>query len=377
MINSARLLQTFLELVQTDSLSLRERKVGQYILRVLAELGLKVKVDDAAEKIGGEFGNVIAVLESNCEGADAVLLNSHMDTVGPAEGIKPLVIDGIVRSDGKTVLGADDKAGIAVILEGLRSVLESGMEHGRIEIAFTVAEEIGLLGSKNLDLSEFEANHVFILDGEGEVGGIVIRAPSQNSIKATFKGKAAHAGLNPEEGVSAIRAAAEAISCMKLGRIDKETTANVGIMRGGRAANIVPEEAYLEGEARSLSEEKLESQTREMEKCLEEAASRLGAQVETVITRAYSAFNLSPENEIVKIAAEAAGNLGIKARLTATGGGSDTNVFNEAGLPAINLSVGYENVHTTREKVPVENLEKAARYLFEIISVVASHRRRE
>jgi tripeptide aminopeptidase len=297
-----------------------------------------------------------------------------MDTVGPGEGIRPLVVDGVVKSDGNTVLGADDKAGIAVILEALSSVLESGMKHGRVEIVLTVAEEIGLLGSKNLDLSQLQARRVFVLDGEGEIGGIVVRAPSQNSIRATFKGRSAHAGLNPEAGINAIDAAAEAITCMTLGRIDEETTANVGIIRGGRAANIVPDEAYLEGEARSLSEESLDRQTREMEKCLQEGATKLGAQVEALVTRAYSSFNLGLQDAIVKIALEAAENLGIKARLASTGGGSDTNVFNESGLPAVNLSVGYENVHTAREKIPVKNLEKAAQYLVEIISVVASHR---
>lgn len=371
LVNSARLLETFLDLVKIDSLSLHERRVGDYICSLLSSLGLQVRIDGAAEKIGGEFGNILAFLESNCQGVDTILLNAHMDTVGPGEGIKPVIAGGLVKSDGKTVLGADDKAGIAVILEALQVLAEQGIKHGSIEVAFTVAEEIGLLGSKNLDLSQFAVKHVFILDGEGEVGGIVVRAPSQNSLKATFRGKAAHAGLSPEEGISAIQAAASAISCMNLGRIDEETTANVGIIRGGIAANIVPEEAYLEGEARSLSEQKLEQQTREMERCLQEGAAKVGATVETVVARAFSSFNLGAEDEIVKIAVEAAKNLGLQPKLVATGGGSDTNVFNEAGLPAVNLCVGYKNVHTTEEKVHVEDLEKATKYLLEIIAVEA------
>ena len=376
LVNSARLLETFLDLVKIDSLSLHERRVGNYICILLSSLGLQVRIDDAAEKIGGEFGNILAFLESNCQGVDTILLNAHMDTVGPGEGIKPVIAGGLVKSDGKTVLGADDKAGIAVILEALQVLAEQGIKHGSIEVTFTVAEEIGLLGSKNLDLSQFAVKRVFILDGEGEVGGIVVRAPSQNSLKATFRGKAAHAGLSPEEGINAIQAAASAISCMNLGRIDEETTANVGIIRGGIAANIVPEEAYLEGEARSLSEQKLEQQTREMKRCLQEGAAKVGATVETVVARAFSSFNLGAEDEIVKIAVEAAKNLGLQPNLVATGGGSDTNVFNEAGLPAVNLCVGYNNVHTTEEKVLIENLEKAATYLLEIIRVVANKRRK-
>lgn len=371
MIKSSRLVETFLDLVKLDSLSFREKKVADYALENLQSLGLEVIIDSAGEKIGGESGNLIGYLPASQSKGVPILLNAHMDTVSPGKRIVPIVDDNLIRSEGDTILGADDKAGIAIIIEVLRSVVENNIKHSSIDIVLTVAEEIGLLGSKNLDLSQLKARYAFVLDGEGEIGRIVTRAPSQNSVKATFKGRAAHAGLDPEKGINAISAAAEAVSVMNLGRIDSETTANIGLIKGGIAPNIVPPESYLEGEARSLSEEKLKRQTEHMKKCLREASSKIGTEVKIDISRVYSSFNLGPDDEVVILALEAAKRMDIKQQFISTGGGSDTNMFNQSGLPAINLSLGYKNVHTTDENICVDDLIKAANYLLEIIKVAA------
>ncbi len=362
---------TFLDLVKISSLSLREKRVAEYAAECLKSLGLKVTVDSAGDSIGGESGNIIAYLPANQDRGIPILLNAHMDTVNPGEGIVPIIEVNSIKSNGDTILGADDKAGMSVIIEVLRSIREDNLKHGDIEVIFTVAEEIGLLGSKNLDLSKLKARYAFVFDGEGDTGRIVTRAPSQNSIKAKFIGKAAHAGLNPEEGVNAIVAASDAISAMNLGRIDSETTANVGVIKGGIAPNIVPPDAYFEGEARSLSEEKLKRQTEHMEKCLKDSSLKAGTQVEIEISRVYSSFNLKSSDKVLKIAVEAAKRLNIETEFVSSGGGSDTNIFNESGIPAVNLSLGYRNVHTTDEHIQISDLTKAAKHLQEIVRVAA------
>lgn len=366
MIDTSRLIQTFLDLVQIDSLTFNEGGVAEYVAERLKNLGIEVEIDSAGQKVGSNTGNVIAFLPGS--NAPTILFIAHMDTVSPGENIKPRIENNLIKSNGQTILGADDKAGIAIILELFQTVLENNLSHGGIEAVFTIAEEKGLLGSKNLELSRLRGRYAYVLDGDGPVGGIVIKAPSQNSIKATFYGKAAHAGLEPEKGINAIQAVSLAISRMKLGRIDGETTSNIGVIKGGLASNIVPAEAEIEGEARSHSEQKLNSQTKLMCDCIKEASKTVGTRVEIDLSRAYDAFTLSEQDEVVKLAVEAARKIGMAPKLIASGGGSDTNIFNKAGIPAVNLSVGYTNVHSTNEQIAVKDLELAARLAVEIVS---------
>jgi len=368
MVNSSRLVQTFLDLVQIDSLTFDEKRVAEYIVRHLKELGLKVRIDDAGKKVGSNTGNIMAFLPGESS-SPTILFCAHIDTVAPGQGIKPRFEGEKIKSSGPTILGADDKAGVAIILEILRVILEENIPHGEIEAVFTIAEEKGLFGSKNLDLSFLKARYAYVLDGEGQAGKIITRAPSQNSIKATFYGKAAHAGVEPEKGINAIQAASLAISKMRLGRLDSETTANIGLIKGGSASNIVPAQAEIEGEARSLSEEKLKAQTEHICQCIDEASKAVGTRVEVNLSRAYDAFCLSERDEVVKIALEAARRLNLRPELISSGGGSDTNIFNKIGIPAVNLSIGCANAHTTEEEVSVSELEKAARFTLEIVKV--------
>lgn len=369
MIDTSRLIQTFLDLVQIDSLTFNEGGVAEYVAERLKNLGIEVEIDSAGQKVGSNTGNVIAFLPGS--NAPTILFIAHMDTVSPGENIKPRIENNLIKSNGQTILGADDKAGIAIILELFQTVLENNLSHGGIEAVFTIAEEKGLLGSKNLELSRLRGRYAYVLDGDGPVGGIVIKAPSQNSIKAIFYGKAAHAGLEPEKGINAIQAVSLAISRMKLGRIDGETTSNIGVIKGGLASNIVPAEAEIEGEARSHSEQKLNSQTKLMCDCIKEASKTVGTRVEIDLSRAYDAFTLSEQDEVVKLAVEAARKIGMAPKLIASGGGSDTNIFNKAGIPAVNLSVGYTNVHSTNEQIAVKDLELAARLAVEIVKASA------
>ena len=262
MTNNKRLIDEFLELVQIDSPSSKEGNVAKVLVKKLEEIGLSVEVDNAGEIHGGETGNVIATLKGNREGKK-ILFSSHMDTVSPGIGIKPIIDEeaGIIKSDGTTVLGSDDKAGIAAILEGLRYIKENNIEHSDITVVFSIWEEGGLFGAKSLDYSKLDVDYGFVLDSGGSPGEIIVKAPGQDRIAVKIKGRPAHAGLQPEAGISAIMVASRAIENMNLLRIDEETTANIGIVKGGEATNIVMPELEIIAEARSLDEGKLDAQT--------------------------------------------------------------------------------------------------------------------
>lgn len=371
MINQQRLVNEFMQMVMVDSPSRREGQFAIYLKEKLLELGLEVVTDEQAGlTAGSDTGNLLARLKGNRVGLPTILFSAHMDTVSPGEGIRPQVKGDAIYSSGTTVLGSDDKAGIAAILEALRFIKEENREHGDLEVLFTVGEEVGLLGACYLDYHLLHAQMGFVLDSGGDVGTIICQAPAHDRINVVIHGKAAHAGMNPEEGVSAIQVAARAIDKMNLLRIDEETTANIGMIKGGNATNIVCEKVELQGEARSLSEEKLQRQTEHMVACLQEACNELGARLEVKITREYPAFTIKEGEPVVEMARKAAIALGLKARLTSSGGGSDTNYFSAHGIKTVNLGIGMSNPHTKEEFIKIDDLVMTARYVAAIVEQV-------
>lgn len=290
-----------------------------------------------------------------------------MDTVEPGLGKKPVIDGDTIRSDGKTVLGGDDAAGIVCILETLRALKENSIEHGDIQVVFSVAEEGGLLGSKNLDYSLINARYGIVLDSHGPIGTVAIKAPSQNRFYITVKGLAAHAGIEPEKGISAIQIASSAIAGMKLGRIDFETTANIGTITGGRETNIVCDTVEIKAEARSRDKLKLEAQTAHMKDCFESAAARFGGSVEFRIVPEYPSFSIAENAEIMSILKKAADDAHISLVPEETGGGSDTNIFNGKGIEAVDISVGMDKVHSVDECIRIDDMVKAAQFLLSII----------
>ena len=365
-INQNRLLAEFQELVQIASPSKKEGQLAKHLQDKLQALGLSVKVDRAGEIIGGETGNIIARLEATGAGPK-IFFSAHLDTVMPGESIEPILTDGVFRSAGDTILGADDKSGIVAIMEALRVIKEKSLPHPQITVIFSVAEEAGLLGAINLDTTLLEAEYGFVLDSSGPVGNVIVRGPSQSDIKAVIKGKAAHAGIAPEEGVSAIQIASEAIRRMKLGRIDKETTANIGTINGGIATNIIPEQVTLEGEARSLNKTKLEEQNKQISQAFQSAAKDLGGSCHVEITIAYTAIEDLEQHEIVSLVKRAANTVAMEIKPVATGGGSDANIYNSYGIPTINLATGMDKVHTKEEQIRAEDLIKISNLVLAII----------
>lgn len=369
-VNEQRLVDTFCHLVTIDAATGNERQIADELISRLKELGANVREDNAGVAIGGNTGNVIASFAGTKPHTPAILLSAHMDRVEPGKGIRPQIENGIIRSSGDTILAADDLAGIAAILEALTVIKEQNIAHGPIEVVFTIAEEGGLHGAKGLDVSQLQAKMGFIFDGGGKVGDLTVQAPAQTSLKATFKGKAAHAGVEPEKGINALKAAAMAIAEMKLGRIDEETTANIGIIRAGRATNIVPDEAVIEGEARSRNPKKLKKQVDHMVDAINKACAKTGASVDLQLEDSYPAFHLTEKDPVVQVFQAACETIGLSANLIGSGGGSDANILNGKGIPSVVLGMGYEAVHTTNEYIPIEQLQKAAELALALIQAV-------
>lgn len=357
-MNESRLVNTFLELVRIDSPTGHEAQIAEVLIGRLRDLGLSVRQDTA--------GNVIATLDGDGE---PVLLSAHMDTVEPGRGIQPQVEDGVIRSDGTTVLGSDDKSGIAVILEVLQRLQEAGEKHVPMEIVLTVSEEGGLVGAKNLDASSLRSKKGLVLDSGGPIGTIVRQAPAQDSVHIVVHGKASHAGAEPEKGINAIVVASEAIANMPLGRIDQETTANIGKIAGGLATNIVPDRVEMWGEARSLDSAKLEAQTRRMAEAAEAAAARHKARAEVKVTRAYETYRLADSHPWIRHLVGACKALGMDPILQSSGGGSDANIFNARGIQAVPVSTGMAKVHTTEEHIAIADMTAAAEFVHKAVTI--------
>jgi tripeptide aminopeptidase len=355
MINVRRLLETFLELVRIDSPSGEEEAIAQELANRLRQLGLTLEMD-------AEY-NIVARLPGDGE---TLLLAAHMDTVTPGRGIKPVVKDGVIYSDGSTILGADDKSGVAVILEVLHVILERKLPHPPLEVVVTVQEETGLVGVKALDKTRLQAKMGVSFDAGGPPGTIIIAAPYHNVVSAVVHGKAAHAGTQPERGVNAIVVAADALVKMPLGRIDSETTANIGRIEGGRARNIVPDRTELLGEARSRQLQKLEAQTAKMVAAFEDAAARHRATVDVQVTRAYDGYTLTEADEIVSRLVSACRATGVEPFLMPSGGGSDANIFNAQGIQVANLSTGMAAEHSTEEHIALGDMAACAEVLLHL-----------
>jgi len=370
LVNRERLVKEFLELTAIDSLTKKERKMADALKAKLEEMGYEVFEDDAGKKIGGEAGNIICTVKGT-KNVPAIMFTAHMDTVEPGIGKKAVVDGDMIRTDGTTVLGGDDVSGIVSILEALRVIKEKGIEHGDIQVVFTIAEEGGLYGAKYLDYSRIYAKYGFVMDSNGPIGTVSVKAPSQDRIFVTVEGKSAHAGLSPEKGIDAIRIAASAISGMKLGRIDYETTANVGVINGGRETNIVCDRVELKAEARSRDDRKLDDQTRHMRERFEQAASEFGGKVDFRAERMYKSFNITKDAPIMGILERAAENAGISLIAEETGGGSDTNIFNEKGIESVAVSSGMQKVHSTEECISINDMVKAAEFVVSIIRSVS------
>ncbi len=378
-ISRERLTALFLELVRIDSHSRKEHLIADRLASELRALGAHVWVDDAGAAVGGTTGNVLARVKGTVD-VPPLLLSAHMDTVIPGEGVRPVVDGDVIRSDGTTVLGGDDKSGCAIVCEVVRVLRDADIPHGDVEIAFTICEEVGLLGAKHLDVSGLRARAGLVLDSDAP-GYLFTRAPASNHLTFVVHGLAAHAGMAPERGINAIKVAADGISAMRLGRIDDETTANLGIVAGGSAVNVVPDVVRLEGEARSHAATKLAAQCAHMQQALETAAARhvvvvdgreVRARVESTIEESYAAMDVPDAAPIVRLVLAAAASLGHGVESAAMGGGCDANVLNGRGFQVANLGTGMRDIHTVKEWLRVSDMLRTAEVIVEMLRLHAS-----
>jgi len=371
MVNIERLKNTFLELVQLSSPSRQEGLVAAYIKERLNQLGVYWIEDEAGKKLGATAGNIIAWLEGSLD-TSAIMLNAHLDTVQkPGDEVKILEENGIIKSDGQTILGADDKSGVAVILEVLEVLKERKLKHPSIQPVFTICEEIGLLGAKNLNYSLIKAKWGLVLDG-GNPSEIIYRAPTANRFRIEVIGKEAHAGVHPEQGINAIWLASKAIASLNWGRIDEETTCNVGLIKGGIATNIIPPQAILEGEVRSHKKEKLDAQTQKIVSAFKEVIamtpSKDGSpQVNIDVKDDYPLMYVAEDHPLIRLLQQAGEKLGMAMQLKITGGGSDANIFNQAGIVSVIIGTGMKNVHTCKEYIALQDMVQSANLLINVI----------
>jgi tripeptide aminopeptidase len=353
----SEVLDLFTDLAAIPSPSGEERAVADVVAAYLRDCALAVEEDEAGPKIGATAGNLYSRLEATAPGTP-IFLCAHLDTVPPTGRIEPAVDDdGIVRNAAGTILGADDKAAVAVMLEAVRRLLAERRAHAGVELLFTPKEEVGLVGAAAFDESRLTARHGFVYDQAAPIGEVVLGAPYSRSLEVTFQGRASHAGMYPDEGRNAIAAAARAIADLRLGRVDDLSTANVGVIRGGVAANIVPEQCTFVAEARSHDESRLTDLVQEMVETISFAAEMSDCRADVESRKSYRGYRFKRDDDVVRLAVDGLGRAGQEVRFGLSGGAADANIFNERGLQCLNLANGMIDIHTPDERIAVADLE--------------------
>lgn len=366
MINNERLIKDFMHYVTINSESSNEKTFGDYITDILIDMGFEIIPDDTGIRANSNGNNIIARLKGTLDGP-TIGFCAHLDTVEPGIDIEPIIEDDIIKSKGDTILGADDKAGIAAIIESIRVAIETNIPLGDIELFFSICEENGIKGTRYFDTSVLEAKNYYILDGTDDPGGILIQGPATNNIQITVHGVAAHAGLCPENGVSAIEVVSKAIAKMKLGRINEKTTANIGIISGGQAVNVVCPEVTLSAEVRSLSNEELKLQTDHMHDMLKEVCDEYNITFNFDIDHVYQAFKIEQDNEFLNFTRKCIESLGLPYHASASGGGSDANNLSIQGITPIILGIGMKDCHTTNESIAIKHLVESSEMCYEFL----------
>ena len=365
-VNKERVIKEFIELCSIDSETGNEKNIADKLVTILENMGLTVRKEEATAAETNGY-NIHVYVPGEMEG-EPYLLSAHMDTVVPGNGIKPFVKDDVIYSQDGVILGSDDKSGVEAILEATRVVLENRISHRSYEIVFSVNEEVGMLGAKSVDTSKLKSKKCFVLDSSGDVGKVVYGAPGQIKVRAKVIGKAAHGGLAPEKGISSITVASKGIAKMNLGRIDEETTCNIGEFVSKFPTNIVPDIAELYFEIRSRDVNKLYAQTDHMVKCLQDACDEAGAKLEYTKDVRYIAFLHKLDDEVVKIALQSAERIGCKAYTALGGGGSDAHIYQTKGIECVILGTGMTNAHEKTECITVKNLVDSARWALDLIT---------
>lgn len=370
MINKERITKEFCELVAIDSISFHERAMADMVTKKLIELGFCVTEDKTGELYHGTSGNLYGYLEGELEG-DPILLSAHLDTVEPGLNKKAVLHeDGTITSDQTTVLGADDLAGLVSILEAVRTAREKKLPHRSLEVLFTFAEEAYISGSEVFDYSVIKSKEAYVLDLDGPIGTAAIKAPTLVAFTARFIGRAAHAGFAPEQGINAIAIAAEAITRVKQGRVDEESTVNIGEITGGKAKNIVSAECVLQGEVRSMKHDKALAHVESIKRIFKETVEKYHAELDFSTSFGCIAYEVADNHPVVQRFEKACHIVKVPFRLTETFGGSDNNNYMRHGITGIVMACGMHQVHSLKEYTHVDELEACSNIVLKLITEV-------
>jgi tripeptide aminopeptidase len=367
-VDGSGVVALFSELAAIPSPTGEERAVADRVMSYLHELGIDAREDEAGRRRGTSAGNILAWVDpvGKADG-QPVFLCAHLDTVPPDGPIEPVVSAGVIRNGADTILGADNKASVAVMLEATRRIVTERRPHAGIQLLFLVAEEAGSHGALELDPAALRARIGFVYDLAGPVGDVVIAAPYHHSVNVVFRGKAAHAGIDPENGRSAITAAARAIALTPIGRVDRQTTANIGLVSGGTARNVVPDRCEFAAEVRSHDQDRLMAILDEIRERCETSAAEGGCAVEVRSYETYPGYRLGPDEPAVRLAQAALMNIGVSPRFIETNGGADANVLNGLGLACVNLANGMAHIHSPVEEIATDDLERMVRVSLNLV----------
>jgi len=364
-ISSERLVSTFLRLVKIDGTSRCEKEVKNFIHDYLKDYVLTIHEDNSGELVYGNCGNLFMKIRGTDQAVPPIILSAHMDTISPTKNLEPVCLNGKISSDGNTILGADNRLGIAIICEVIRSLQENKEKFGNIEVVFSICEEIGLLGIKCFDFTQLKGKYAYVLDSGNTVAGTVInQSPSAVRFNIDVTGRAAHAGIAPESGINAISIASKAISKISQGKVNPETTVNIGFIEGGKATNIVPENTTIKGEIRSYNDLNIDKQWEKIQSVFQKQAAIDNGRVEFTCQKDYQAFSINPDSEIIRFAQLASST---PVSIQSSFGGSDANVFNQNGIPAVVLGTGSWQPHTPEEYVIIEEISRAAQWVYDIL----------
>lgn len=369
-MNINRMIENFMDMVRIDSVSRNEGAFHDYLKILFGKLGLELYEDNTKEKTGLGGNNLIFTLKGNTEGIP-LFFSAHTDTVGPGIGIEPICVDGILSSKGDTILGADNKAGIAIMVEIIRYIQENKIKHPTIEFVLTPGEEIGLIGAAALDHTKIQATYGLVLDSNGPIGGLTMASPTLMTINTVIYGKSAHAGLEPEKGISAITVLADIISQLQWGRLSEQTTANVGLISGGTAINVVADKAEMKAELRSVDADEFATVKQTMLDTIDAVTKQHGTPYETQTQILSQGYKFTQDMAFISLLCEALSVYDLAADFIISGGGSDANVFNANGKQALNIAIGYEEIHTVNEYIPVQEMKRCVLLCIEVIKRLA------
>ncbi len=366
-VDDRKLLDLFLQLIRIESTSLHERAMADYLIDQFKSWQVDVSEDRAAAKIGGNAGNLIVRLDSDSKRSSPLALLAHIDTVRSTAGVKPMIENGVIRSDGSTILGADNRSGVALILYVISEILEKKLKHRSLEIVFTVAEELGMLGALALDFGQLSAKEGYVFDCSARPGSYVAESPTAFDFRVDCQGRAAHSAVAPEKGINALSMALEIMNQFPLGRINPQTVANIGTIHGGSADNVVPDQVRFTGEFRSFSPSEIERIKASLNTSCRSVSQKYGGTCEVAFTLSFEGYKFEPQTPVIQRLHQAMQELQLVPNPMVYSGGSDVNVLNANGIQAVNVGIGASNPHSNEEQIALADMVKGAELLLRLV----------